>query len=219
MSFTHGLRQENIDLWERTVSHPFVRELGDGTLSREAFRRYWLQDYLFIRSLVTAVSLAVARSPDFPSARRLAGFLSAVLGGEDDLFQRGFRHLGISREDAAGAEPLPAARAYSDFLVRVAHEGSFIELLTALCCSEWSYAEWAGRLASERKRPQDPVYREWIEIHATPDFVEFVSWMRGMLDSEAAAPHRDAMRVAFVTALRYEYAFFEMAYRGEKWLT
>ena len=42
------LRQAHEALWERTVGHPFVLALGDGTLPRGVFADYMVQDYLFI---------------------------------------------------------------------------------------------------------------------------------------------------------------------------
>ena len=39
MPFSDDLRHANHDLWERMVSHPFVREMGDGSLPLEKFKR------------------------------------------------------------------------------------------------------------------------------------------------------------------------------------
>ncbi len=217
MSFSDELKARNAGLWERMVTHPFVVEMGEGVLPVEKFRRYWLQDYLFIRDLVTVVALAIAKAPDFDAARRLSGFLSALLTGEDDLFQRGFRALGVTRQEVVGAAPLPAYRAYSDYLVRLAHEGDFDDILTAICCAEWTYADWASRLVAAGKRPQQPTYREWTDIHAARELQEFVTWMRGVLDRAATPERRQRLQRVFADVLRYEVLFWEMAYRGEQW--
>ena len=217
MAFTDELKERNAELWERMVTHPFIVAMGEGTLPVEVFRRYWLQDYLFIRDLVTVVALAIAKAPDFDAARRLSGFLNVLLTGEDDLFQRGFRQLGVTPEMVARAEPLPAYRAYSDYLVRLAHEGHFDDILTAICCAEWTYADWATRLVAAGKRPQHPTYREWTDIHATREFLDFVAWLRGALDREAVPARRERLQRVFADVLRYEWLFWEMAYRGEQW--
>ena len=46
MTFTQELRHKHYDLWHRMVTHPFVMEMGDGTLPVEKFRVYFLQDYV-----------------------------------------------------------------------------------------------------------------------------------------------------------------------------
>lgn len=35
-------------VWDRYVHHPFVMGLGDGSLPRESFKGYIVQDYLYL---------------------------------------------------------------------------------------------------------------------------------------------------------------------------
>ena len=44
MSFCQTLWQANLPLYQRTLDLPFNRELAAGTLSRERFRHYMIQD-------------------------------------------------------------------------------------------------------------------------------------------------------------------------------
>ncbi|MFQ5860203.1 MAG: TenA family protein [Dehalococcoidia bacterium] len=216
MGFTDELRRETASLWERMVTHPFVRELGDGTLPQEKFRRYFCQDYLFVRGLVQLLALAVAKAPSFDAARRLSRFLDLVLTGEEALFQRAFRQMGLSPKEVEGLTPLPSCLSHTSYLLRLAYEGTFQELLLALLVTEWTYLDWAQRLAAAGKRPENPAYREWIEIHSGRELEEFVVWMRDYLDTTPVAD-RKRLEEVFATALRYELLFWEMAYRGEEW--
>ena len=43
-----------------------------------------------------------------------------------------------------------------------------------------------------------------------------MTWMRRTLD-EADIPDSSGLEEAFGSVLRYEYLFWEMAYRGEEW--
>jgi thiaminase len=46
----------------------------------------------------------------------------------------------------------------------------------------------------------------------------FVGWMRRAVDAAEVPPSQRArMQTIFRDVLRYEYLFFEMAYRGESW--
>ena len=218
MGLTESLRQEHAALWERMVTHPFVRELGEGTLAPERWRRYFLQDYLFVRALASLLALAVVRAPDFAAVRRLAAFLNVIATGEEELFGRSFQGLGVSRREALATPPLPTSLSYTSYLLRVGHEGAFDEVLTALLAVEWTYLDWAQRLARTGRLPADPSYREWIEIHAGPELEGFVGWMRSWLDGAALPEERRArLSEVFATVLRYEVLFWEMAYRGETW--
>ena len=117
-------------LWERTVTHPFVIELGDSTLPREIFDLYFDQDYLFLKDCSIILSLAAAKSPGFNAARQLAGFLHLGLGGEEGLFQQAFRERGLSRQYVANLEYLPTSFHYSGYLRKMAYEGSVIDIIT-----------------------------------------------------------------------------------------
>ena len=44
MSFSRSLKQKAIKVWEDGYNHPFVQELGAGTLSKDKFKFYLLQD-------------------------------------------------------------------------------------------------------------------------------------------------------------------------------
>jgi thiaminase/transcriptional activator TenA len=103
---------------------------------------------------------------------------------------------------------------HCDFLLRVAYEGDWGAVLTALAVSEWTYLDWASRLVEAGRNPKTKAYEKWIEIHSSPEFRAFVDWLRGRLDSLAVGPRPD-LEELFHTALLHELRFWEMAYRGE----
>ncbi|MBI4336950.1 MAG: TenA family protein [Chloroflexi bacterium] len=218
MGLSQELRQQHAALWERMVTHPFVQELGSDTLPLEKFQRYFLQDYVFVRDFTSLLALGIARAPGFEAARRLASFLADALQGEEGLFRRSFQEWGLRPEQYSPPEATPTAQAYGDFLARTAFEGSFPVILTVLVVSEWTYLDWATRLAQGSKLPKTPVYRAWVDLHSNPGFQDFVGFLRATLDSLFLGPaERQAVERAFAQALRYECQFWEMAYRGEAW--
>ena len=99
--------------------HPFVNEMGDGTLPPEKFRTYFLQDYVFVRDLVSLTALGMSKAPDFASASMLNQFLTGILNPENDLFVRAFKELGASEEEYSSASASPTTQAFGDFLMRV----------------------------------------------------------------------------------------------------
>jgi thiaminase/transcriptional activator TenA len=218
MGLTDELRDSVSSLWEQVVTHPFVLELGEGTLSQDAFATYFDQDYLFLKDWKILLCLATAKSPDFDAARQTAGFLHLGLGGEEGLFQQAFRERGLSRQDVANLEYLPTTLNYSGYLRRRAYEGSFIEVVATLLAVEWPYLDWAQRLDAAGKRPDNCYYQTWIDIHTSGGMRGFVHWMRRTVDAGAgSAAEGSELRTIFRDVLRYELLFFDMAYRGESW--
>ena len=215
MSLVQELRDRHSDLLERMVAHPFVIEMGDGTLREDKFLSYFLQDYLFVRDLVSMTALGVSKAPDFEAAAVLNRFLAGVLDPENDLFVRAFRQLG-AEQTYMSASPTPTTQAFGDFLVRVGLEGDFDDILTVLYVTEGTYLDWATRLIEKGKEPANPIYREWISIHGPKVLGDLVKWIGLRLDgAKLANPAR--VESVFATALRYEYLFWEAAYKGERW--
>ena len=216
MALTDDLRSGVGDLWERTVTHPFVMELGDGTLPDEAWEVYFQQDYLFLKPWIALMCGGIVKAPDFDHARPLAAFIHGALGAEEGLFQDYFREMGLSASDVAELRHLPTSHAQSGFLREVARDGSFPEIITTLLGIEWPYVDWARRLAAAGKRPGNRYYQLWIDIHAGRELGDFVAWMRRVLDG-AGIGHVAHLQRTFLTTLRYEYMFWDMAYTGEAW--
>jgi thiaminase/transcriptional activator TenA len=212
MTLTQELRHKHHDLWYRMVTHPFVVEMGDGMLPVAKFRVYFLQDYVFVHDLVTMTSIGLAKAPTFLAANQLHQFLAGILNPENDLFVRAFKELDVSAEEYASASASPVTQAFGDFLVRTGLEGSFEDIVTVLYVTEGTYLDWGMRLREAGKRPSQPIYREWIDIHSPQVLGAFVVWLGQYLDNAELGSHRSRIDRIFRTALRYEYPFWEGAY-------
>jgi len=214
MSLTQSLRQQYHSLWERMVTHPFVCEMGEGTLPVAAFRRYFLQDYVFVNDLVAMTALGMAKAPNLTVANPLNQFLTGILNPENDLFVRAFKELGASEAAYTSASANPTTQAFGDFLMRVGLEGTFEDVLMILYVTEGTYLDWGRRLLEAGKQPDNPVYREWIELHGPAVLGDLVGWLCEHLDRAELGHRRTRLEQIFRTALRYEYLFWEAAYHG-----
>jgi thiaminase/transcriptional activator TenA len=217
--FTDGLRARADPIWRAQHAHPFIRGIGDGTLDLERFTHWVRQDYRFLFEYCRLFGLAAARAPDLDTLARFADLLQATARTEMDLHRAYAREFGISEADLEREPMAPTTRAYTDFLVRVAATGDFAELAAALLPCMWGFAELGQALAA-RGLPADPRYARWIEMYADPEFGALADWCRGLVDrlaDGAGEAQRRRMEEAFVTSSRYEYLFWDMAWRRERW--
>lgn len=211
-SFSAELRAAANPVWKAQHAHPFVRGIGDGTVSMERFQRWVRQDYLFLIEYCRLFGLAAARSPDLPTLRRFAELLLATAVTEMDLHRNYATQFGIAPKELEAEEMAPVTRAYTDFLVRVAATGDFAELAAALLPCMWGFNEIGLRLA-EGPRPADPRCAAWIDTYADPEFTELTAWCRKLVDrlAEGAGPAvRARMREAFLVSSRYELEFWDV---------
>lgn len=222
MSLTQELKHKHADLWRKMVFHPFIVEMGDGTLSQERARRYFLQDYVFVNDLVAMIAHGTAKAPSIEAASHLYAFLSVILSpdnaDENDFFMRAFDILGATEEDYSSATASPVTQAFGDFLVRTGLGGSFEEVVAICYVTEGTYLDWGTRFLDEGKNPSNPIYKEWIDLHGPAYLGDFVSWCEGVVDeADDGGERRARVERAFHTALRYEYLFWEAAYNGDNW--
>jgi thiaminase/transcriptional activator TenA len=216
-SFSQRLRRKADAVWEAQHRHPFVRGIGDGTVDLEAFKFWVRQDYLFLIEYARVLGLAAAKAPDPETMTRFAALLDETLRVEMGLHRSYAAEFGISEEELEREEMTPATRGYADFLSRTAALGDFAELVAALTPCMWAFSEIGQRLAAG-PQPADERYRRWIEMYSSPEFAELAGWCRDLLDrlAEGLRPEeQQRLENAFLTSSRYEYLFWEAAYRRE----
>jgi thiaminase/transcriptional activator TenA len=217
--FSARLRRLGDAVWRAQHEHPFVRGIGDGSLDLERFRHWVRQDYRFLIEYCRLFGLAAARAPDLDTLVRFAELLQATARTEMDLHRAYAGELGITPGDLEREPMAPTTRAYTDFLVRVAATGDFAELAAALLPCMWGFSE-IGQTLAARGLPAEPRFAKWIRAYADPEFAALAGWCRELVDRLAAgadAPGRRRMEEAFLTSSRYEYLFWEMAWRLETW--
>lgn len=217
MTFSDRLLDAGADVWEAQKEHPFVVELADGTLDREAFRHWVKQDYRYLLDYARVFSLAGAKADDEATTRRLTATAHATLDDELDLHRSFASEYGLSAAALEAVEKAPTCAAYTDFLVRTAREGSIAEISAAVYPCGQGYldvADHMATLATEEHR-----YTPFIEKYTSDAFRDTVAWMRDLVDryAEERPGERDAMRAAFIRSARLEHAFWEMAYTREQW--
>jgi thiaminase/transcriptional activator TenA len=213
------LRQKVAGIWEAQHQHPFVRGIGDGTLGLERFQFWLRQDYVFLIEYARLLALATARSPDLETMTRFATLLKETVETEMNLHRVYAAEFGISHEQLEREPTAPTTRGYTDFLLRVAATGDFAELVAALLPCMWAFSEIGRRLAMQ-PAPSENRYARWIAMYSSREFAELAEWCRDLLDSLAAGlPERDLQKLeaAFLTSSRYEWQFWEMAWKMELW--
>ena len=213
------LRQKVAGIWEAQHQHPFVRGIGDGTLGLERFQFWLRQDYVFLIEYARLLALAAARSPDLETMTRFATLLKETVETEMNLHRAYAAEFGISHDQLEREPTAPTTRGYTDFLLRVAATGDFAELVAALLPCMWAFSEIGRRLAMQAA-PSEKRYARWIAMYSSREFAELAEWCRDLLDSLAAGlPERDLQKLeaAFLTSSRYEWQFWEMAWKMERW--
>jgi thiaminase/transcriptional activator TenA len=134
MTISSDLWQENQDLAQACLKHPFVQGIANGTLHQQRFAYYVGQDAFFLEAFARAYSIAAAKAPDAEGFKTFHSLAGGVL---DELFL----HQGYADEwgvNLQTVEPGAATRRYTDFL-----------LATAWSSEVGQYTNWIRTYSSE----------------------------------------------------------------------
>jgi len=206
--------------WQKTLAHPFVVGLGNGNLPLEKFQSYLWTDYIFLREYSRVLAVATAKAPDLDTMGRFAQLLDATLNQEMALHRAFAAECGISAETLAATQAAPTTLAYTNHLVRVAALGDLAAIVSAVLPCQWGYWEIGEHLARRGAPVHAPLYAEWVGMYSSEEFRDLAIHLRTLTDGlgGAASPaEQAAMETAYVTSLRLEYQFWDMAWKLEQW--
>lgn len=196
--------------------HPFLLALRDGTLDRAIFVEYLTQDSQYLLGYARALAACAAQStePD-DIAFWASGAREAV------LVERSLHAKFVPGADEVGGcvEPSPTCRAYLSFLLATGGQGSYPALAAAVLPCFWIYEDVGRRLLAEVSLDGHP-YADWIATYGDPEFAvatEQAKTIVNRLAREGSADLRLRMLDVFRAASRYEWMFWDAAWRRESW--
>ena len=216
-TFTRELWASIEPIYAAILRHPFVTGLTDGSLPRDSFRFYAVQDALYLREFARALSLAAAKATRDEWIIMFNEYAAGALKVERALHESFFAEFGMSPAAVASTPLAPTNLAYTSYLLAVAN-GPFHEAVAVVLPCFWIYWEVGKEL--ERAGSPDELYARWIGTYASDEFGDVVRAVLAATDEIAASlgkSEREAMRRHFVTTSRYEWMFWDMGYRIETW--
>jgi thiaminase/transcriptional activator TenA len=197
---------------------PFLVALQDGSLDRHRFTYYMQQDAAYLAKYAVALEAAAELASLAESPAEAEFWAASAIGAV--AVERELHAAHVADFDAVIASP--TCTAYTSFLLSlVSGGGSYESLVAGLLPCFWIYED-VGRRLLERVGADlvDHPYADWIGTYADPEFATSAARARAIFDTvaEAATPAvRIEMRQAFSTASRYEWMFWDAAWRSESW--
>ena len=212
--FSETLREEAQPIWEEIFRHPFLREIKNGTLPLETFQYYLGQDYHYLEGFGRAVSMALAKAPDSELLQQLAHRVMTPV--ERPLHHRLIEAAGLSMADVEDATRSPTNTAYVNHMLTIATHHGLGPTAAALLPCPWTY----HLLKDEVGQSDHPLYGQWTHFYVEGFLQSSVDAWCGFVNEMAdrvGDQEREAMRYAFMVSSRYEYMFWDAAYRREEW--
>lgn len=197
---------------------PFNVELAAGVLDRAAFRHYMLQDAAYLQAYARVLALGAAKAPGPDEILEFSKAAETAIVVERALHAGYLSQFGVDAAAMETAEPSPTCLGYVNFMLAEAATGSFATLVGAVLPCFWVYRE-IGLSVREVSAPGN-FYQTWIDTYADDAFGAATARMIAIYDGAAAAAgaaERARMEAAFLQCCRYEWMFWDAAYRQETW--
>ena len=218
ISFSDDAWQRTAPLREAIHKLPFNTELTAGSLDRDRFQTYIIQDAIYLGQFSRALAISAAKAPDTATMQSFAQNALGAIAVEQALHGRYLRDFGVDPIGIADVEPSPDCLAYTSYLIAAAYHEPWEVLVAALLPCFWLYWDVGCAIAREAS-PENP-YRAWIDTYADERFGEAVRTVIATTDQAAAtttAATRTKMLTAFVRACQYEWLFWDGAYQRRGW--
>jgi thiaminase/transcriptional activator TenA len=193
---------------------PFITELMNGTLEKEKFLFYIRQDAMYISDfgkILTAIATKLTKSAHIEA---FIGFAGESIAAESALHQSYYSEFD-------GSKPLkqsPACLLYTSYLYRQLSAPVEIMAAAVLPCF-WIYKEVGDYILANRSKENNP-YQAWIDMYSSEEFARSVEKAIRICDEladQCTDEQQQAMTDVFVACSKFEWMFWDSAYRLEQW--
>ncbi len=216
MKATERLLDATKEIWASYNRHPFVRGLADGSLDRDKFRFYMIQDYLYLEDYAKTFAVGVAKATSLRTANLFAKYI-AVMNGELNVHTGYMARLGVTREEIERTPRSLDNLSYTSYMLRIAYEGGEAEIMAAILACAYSYEIIAKTILKEdpNAASDDNYYADWIKGYASDRYADenriLLDEMDVLAEGSTEAEMQHLVDI-FVACSRYELAFWEMGW-------
>ncbi|MBI3683559.1 MAG: TenA family protein, partial [Acidobacteria bacterium] len=153
--FSRQLWTAIASIYTKTLVHPFLTGLQDGSLPRRKFQFYLLQDALYLGVFSRVLNVLASKAPRQEWAVSLGRDAIEAVDVERAMHRQILGSYGISPQQIANADMAPVNYAYTNHLMITAERGSFAEGLAAVLPCYWIYWEVGKELKKRGSRNRD----------------------------------------------------------------
>ena len=216
MKISDMLYEAAQDLWGEAAEKSFVREMAEGSLDEGLFRRYMIQDYLYLLDYIDILGFVRSQTGD----ENLRQFLQTVIKETENETYRvhlpNMRNIGVSDEEIAEAVRLPVIAEYTGYMREQTREHGVLAGLTALLQCSWLYAYIGEKMTAEHS---DEIaaspYRSWFDAYTCKEYTDANQMWIDVLDRETEGitdGTAKLLKSIFRTCAEYENKLWDELY-------
>lgn len=210
-----SLRQSCPNDWHDYTHHEFVNQLATGLLPPEAFKRYLVQDYIFLKHLARAYGLAAFKADSLEEVSVASQGLRSIIDTEIKMHEKYCASWDLSEDDLKLSKEEAATVAYTRYVIDCGLVGDVLDLYVALSPCVIGYGEIGARLLhNPRADLENNPYRDWIEMYGGNAYQKVaedgMNFLNEIAKQRGVSERQSRLENIFCLAVRLEINFWEM---------
>lgn len=220
MLLSDYLFNESKKIWEEYLKHPFIVEMGEGTLDKEKFRDYLVQDYLYLLDYAKVYAMGLIKSDKVKHMKFFKDSINGIMEDESATHIAYLKDLGEDIQTLQKHNIKLENENYTNFMKSIALTGDIQDLIIAVLPCAWSYYYIAKEMKEIYKdKLENNYYAAWIESYSCEEYsmcakgnIDFANELCKNIDDNK----KEKLKEIFIKGSLYEMEFWNMAYKEVK---
>ena len=166
--------------WSEYTDHKFLSDLVSNKLPDKNFKKYLVQDYIFLQQFLKILALSVYKSKSFEEISRSVNFIKGI-DHEIKLHISYCKKWKIPLRSLANIKVESANSAYTDHVLSVGKNGNNLDIFSSLSPCIIGYGEIGFKL-SKIKNWKKSKYSSWIKMYSSKEYQQVAKDNIGYLD-------------------------------------
>jgi thiaminase/transcriptional activator TenA len=154
--------------WSEYTDHKFLSDLVSGKLPDKNFKKYLVQDYIFLHHFLKILALSVYKSNSFKEINRSVNFIKGI-DHEIKLHVTYCKKWKIPLRSLNNIKIERANSAYTDHVLSVGKNGNNLDIFSSLSPCIIGYGEIGFKL-SKIKNWKKSKYSSWIKMYSSKEY-------------------------------------------------
>ncbi len=205
------------DIWDSYYTHPFIEGIIKGSLSKDKFAYYMIQDYFYLLEYTKVFALGVQKAKEEEIMAFFASMQNIILNGEMEVHRGYLTQLGISKEKLCNTTVELDNLSYTSYMQAIGQNGSIIDILVAVMACAVSYGYIGRHVIKNGGDINHEFYGHWIKEYSSKEYEEMENNLLNMLDKACANICEEEYKYLeeiMINCSKYEYLFWDFSYNN-----
>ena len=167
-TFFYKLKSSCKKEWLEYTEHRFLSDLVSNKLPVENFKKYLVQDYIFLQQFLKILALSVYKSESFEEINRSVNFIKGI-DYEIKLHLSYCKKWKIPRRSLNNIKVEKANSDYTNHVLNVGKNGSNLDIFSCLSPCIIGYGEIGFKLSKIRNWEKSK-YSSWIKMYSSKEY-------------------------------------------------